>query len=315
METLSPPVLSSLWFPVHERATATAIMATANTLGTAVGFVTAFVVPSDGTESDINTALTRVYWGMFGICLATLVSTIVYFPDQPPTPPAASCSVPKVAIRQGLLQLVRHGRFWVVVMCMALPLGVYSAWLNVLDLNLQNFNFSQDDAGWVGFGSAVAGAAAGVLTGRIADRFPGRLTRILGIMYLLSSVLMLWFALICVETIPFSLPSVYTSSILFGFCMYGTYPLFFELCVETTFPIPEGCTAGFLVMAQAVIQALFLAIPVDQVGSAWMNWTLCACPLFFAAVLFMFRDEYARLRLDIPATASAKADLTEGRVN
>ena len=66
VESLSPPVLSSLWFPVHERATATAIMATANTLGTAGGFLTAFVVPSNGSNEEILAALYKVNWGMFG---------------------------------------------------------------------------------------------------------------------------------------------------------------------------------------------------------------------------------------------------------
>ena len=31
---------------------------------------------------------------------------------------------------------------------------------------------------------------------------------------------------------------------------YGTYPVFFELAVETTFPVSDAATAGFLVMAQ-----------------------------------------------------------------
>jgi hypothetical protein len=64
------------------------------------------------------------------------------------------------------------------VLCMSVPLGVctsphsitvapptqaviavcrYSAWLNVLNINLQSFNFSQQDSGWVGFGSSLAG--------------------------------------------------------------------------------------------------------------------------------------------------------------
>ena len=40
----------------------------------------------------------------------------------------------------------------------------YSAWLNVLNINLQSFSFSQYDSGWVGFGSALAGAIGGVLS-------------------------------------------------------------------------------------------------------------------------------------------------------
>ena len=132
---MSPPVLSSLWFPVHERATATAIMATCNTLGTSVGYVTAFVVPSKGTDDEINAALLVVYWSMFGICIGTLVpnymksqlsctlvfpcrcfnpiqiAVLIYFPDRPPTPPSASSSVIHVDIKKGIMQLIKHSLF------------------------------------------------------------------------------------------------------------------------------------------------------------------------------------------------------------
>lgn len=68
VETLAPPVLSFLWFPVRERATATAIMASANTAGTAVGFLTALVVPASGATSAILDSLTHVYWAYFAVC-------------------------------------------------------------------------------------------------------------------------------------------------------------------------------------------------------------------------------------------------------
>jgi FLVCR family MFS transporter len=95
---------------------------------------------------------------------------------------------------------------------------------------------------------------------------------------------------------------------------FGTYPLFFELSIETTFPIPEGVTAGALTMCQAAVQAVFLAIPVDVVGTKWMNWALMICPIVFAVVLLMFRDEYARLNMDLASgpvsTATDKQNMS-----
>jgi len=306
LETLSPPVLAGLWFPVHERATATAIMATANTLGGAIGFSVAFIVPSNisdasssnvsfstssgfTTSEEISSALTSVYWVMFGICCFVLLSMMIYFPSAPPTPPAASCSVVKVDILVGLKQLLFHGRFWTVTLCMAVPLGVYAAWLNVLDINLNDFGFSQTDAAWVGFGSATAGSISGLVTGRIADFFPGHLARIVSVLYTIAGICMIWFSLICFDVLPFSRPAVFLSSVLVGISMYGCYPLFFELCIETTFPIPEACTSAFLVMAQSAVQAVFLALPVDQMGTKWMNYTLIVCPFVCAITLALFK--------------------------
>ena len=43
-------------------------------------------------------------------------------------------------------------------------------------------------------------------------------------------------------------------------------PLFFELCVEETFPIPEATSIGVLVLIQNIVQSLFLFIPIGTVG-------------------------------------------------
>ena len=59
---------------------------------------------------------------------ATLCIVIAYFPDAPPSPPSLSHAVPKVAVGKGILQLLVHGRFWIVVAALAMPLGVLSAW-------------------------------------------------------------------------------------------------------------------------------------------------------------------------------------------
>jgi FLVCR family MFS transporter len=215
-------------------------MATANTVGTAVGFLTAFVVPVNGTNmtdptapvvtnAQVGAALTGVYWVFFIVCAITMVVTLIYFPDKPPCPPSLSSSVTKMDVKVGMQQLLGHGRFWVVVAAMAIPLGVYSAWLNVLDVNLKVYNFSQSDAGWIGFGSALAGGLAGVVCGRLADVFPGRLTKIIATLYLVSAALMVWFTLMCAQIVSFSLTAAYLSAIAVGFFMYASWRHFFCL--------------------------------------------------------------------------------------
>ena len=186
-----------------------------------------------------------------------------------------------------------------VVATMAVPLGAYSAWINVLDISLKHFNFTQTDAGWIGFSSTLSGGIAGMIAGRVADKFPGRLARIIAIMYGIATLCMVWFTLICFRVIPYSIVQVYVSASLVGFCMYATYPLFFEFSIETTFPIPEACTSAFLVMSQAAIQAIFLALPVNQIGTDWMNYTLMICPGLGVVVLLLFKEEYSRLHMDL----------------
>jgi FLVCR family MFS transporter len=298
VESLAPPVLSFLWFPVNERATATAVMASANTGGTAVGFLTALVVPDTGA-SAILAALSDVYWLYFIACAATLVCVVVYFPDQPPSPPSTSHSVPKVAVLDGMRQLVWHGRFWMVVGAQAVPLGVLAAWMNVLNINLSHFNISQTSVGWIGFSVAMGGTVGGVISGRVCDLFPGRMARLLSCLYFMSTALVALFILTLQGYLPYSLALINALAAALGFCMFGAYPVFFELAVETTFPISDSATAAFLVAVQAVVQSVFLAIPVDLVGTAWMNWTLLVSPFVFACVLWSFREDYVRMNMDL----------------
>lgn len=306
-ETLSPPVLSSLWFPVHERVVATAIMASANAMGAGVGFAMAFLVPPNATtasqEDEVLGSLHMVYWIYFVATTLLLLAGLCYFPKAPPSPPSASSSVAHnlstKTILTGLKQLLTHGRFWVVCAAFAVPSGVYDGWINILDINLKNLdNFDQSHAGWIGFGSVVGGAVAGVISGRIADVFPGSLRQIVMVMYTCAGLCFIWFTLTCWKVLPFSLASVYISTCAAGFFMYGTSGLFYELVMEVTFPISDACVASVLALAQALFSSVYLTIPVGAVGTAWMNPALCACPLATVVVLFFFPDDYARLKLD-----------------
>lgn len=136
-----------------------------------------------------------------------------------------------------------------------------------------------------------------MIAGRVADKMPGMLARIIAIMYVIATLCMVWFSLICFSVIPYSTVQVYISTTLVGVCMYSTYPLFFELSIETAFPIPEACTSAFLVMSQSAIQSVFLSLPVGN--GLWMNYVLMICPGLCSIVLLCFKEEYSRLHMDL----------------
>ncbi len=68
--------------------------------------------------------------------------------------------------------------------------------------------------------------------------------------------------------------------------------------MEIVFPVPEACASAVMVMTQAVVQAIFLAVPVDIVGYRWMNYALCICPATCALILLSFKLTYSRLQMD-----------------
>ena len=55
-----------------------------------------------------------------------------------------------------------------------------------------------------------------------------------------SAVFFLWFTLACQQYVSNSTLALYFSSVLGGFFLNGSIPLFYELGVETTYPIAEG---------------------------------------------------------------------------
>mmetsp|Transcript_823 Transcript_823/g.1598 ORF Transcript_823/g.1598 Transcript_823/m.1598 type:complete len:137 (-) Transcript_823:365-775(-) len=119
------------------------------------------------------------------------------------------------------------------------------------------------------------------------------------LLYTLASLAFLWLTLICLKVVPTSDVSVYAAGVVGGFCLNATYPLFFELCVENTYPIGEGSTAGLLTWSQGIIQTIFLAILQDNAaGTSWINWTVTMSPLAAAVCLFFFTARYDRLNMD-----------------
>jgi FLVCR family MFS transporter len=314
---LAPPIISAAWFPVHERTTATAIMTTMNYFGSSIGFLLGplFVHAHDPTPAQASSIKT-VYYLEAGVGLAVLLAVLAYFPSKPPTPPTASAALPKTDFLVGFKQLLRHKRGWVLFLAMGVPSGVYSGWGVVLDINLGNIGsgsgtvgngtssaggggrlVSQADASLIGFWSLAAGCVAGVLNGALADRFAGRMKRMIVALYAGAAACFAWFALLCSGAVPFSLWAAYLSCILGGFCINGTIPLFYELAVETTFPIAEGSTAGFLVLVQNLLQTLFLVVPTGG-GTKWMNWVLASTIPLFAVAMLPFDERYARQDVD-----------------
>ena len=309
-----------LRFPPSQRTIATSITTTANYVGQAVGFFWGpTAVPTHFNASAVphhlvhtNTTLQQlhtVYYIQAAICSVLFVTIFLYFPDAAPTPPSRSAAADKESkevaksantnFLAGFRELLYHKQCWVLFLSFGIPLGWFSGWVVALDLNLKKLGINQSNAGYIGTVQILAGCVVGVFVGSVTDTIGKRLMKPLIIaMYLLASVSFLWFTLMCARIIPFSLPMVYVSSVIGGMLLNGTIPLFYELCVETAYPIPAGSAAGFLVLVQNLIQTLFLCVPINSWGTSWMNWSLVALIPTFAAFMGYYRPTFKRSELD-----------------
>ena len=113
---ITPPRLSSVWFPPKQRTFATAMMVVAQSVGTALAFI---IIPYLTQHYDIHTMLyVQAELGLFSALLATL-----YFPSHPPTPPSESAATDRTKFWSSLAQLMCNGPFIVLAVSGGLTIG------------------------------------------------------------------------------------------------------------------------------------------------------------------------------------------------
>lgn len=178
----TPALLSSTWFPPHQRTTATAISTVAGYLGTALSFIVgiAFVddvqstnLPKRGDNYVLNSTeeshyqhqISKLLYFEAGVMLVLFLAALVHYPARPRRPPSHSAATRRVDFKSGLKKLFKNYNFLLLVLLYGASTGVYGGWCAVLDQNLSDFGLSVDQklAGWLGFVAVISGSFSGVL--------------------------------------------------------------------------------------------------------------------------------------------------------
>ncbi|VDI56415.1 MFS transporter, FLVCR family, disrupted in renal carcinoma protein 2 [Mytilus galloprovincialis] len=335
-----PALIASVWFPLDQRATATAIGSFFNYAGVAVGFVigpqlvsapkynhSSATGPSQSndltTDISVTTASydnhttllnysqlqTETMWLMYYECMAAgalFIAGLIYFPNKPPTPPSYTASVKRIEYTNALGKIIRNGPVWLISLAYALPAGVYGVWGSVLDVILNPVGVSQANVGWIGFFATMAGCFGSLVIARFADLFMKHMKLFLVCLYICGGGSYVWFTLICTKIIPYSLVQIYISCIIGCIFLNGGIPLFYELSCEVSYPIAEGITGAFLTLLNNSFGVMFLlALQIPNIGTSWMNWTLLGSIAVGLLFMFAFPESYGRtdldMEIDIPA--------------
>jgi sugar phosphate permease len=250
----SPPYISAQWFAPEERSRATAVGVQACLFGSAIGFLLMpYVVVQ---PSDMPTLL----WIHAIMSVTALVLVLIYCPATPPSPPslAAIRDVSLLNVKDNgpsffddVKKIMVNSNFLWVVLAGGMGQGVVSAWASVLEQGLSPLGYSQNECGWFGFLFTVAGLPGGMLIAWIADRAAWRRRlKLLTLMPLCMAILLFAWLSLSMPTFWSSTPPFPSSTIIIGiamgtlgFFLGGSNPLFYEMCAELTYPVPEG-TSG-----------------------------------------------------------------------
>ena len=107
------------------------------------------------------------------------------------------------------------------------------------------------------------------------------------------------FCLICQGIVPRTSAALYGSVIVGVAAMSATNPLFLELAVETLFPVGEGLVSMSLIMVLNLVNVVYLAVPVDEVGTKWQGPAVVVATLLATALMLAcFREQYRRSDAD-----------------
>nr|XP_040025982.1 solute carrier family 49 member 4 [Gasterosteus aculeatus aculeatus] len=311
------PFLSTTWFAPDQRATATAVASLFCYLGSAASFLVGpQVVPApNGTgvpaaavtavsDAFIRDRIQLVMYAELSAIAVLFAAVLLYFPSRPPQPPSVAAASQRLSYRSSICRLLSNMRFLMVALAYAVPSGVMAGWGGVLDMVLTPAKVSQQvDAGWIGFWSTVGGCVFGVAMARFADSIRGMLKLILVLMLAGASLSSTWFTLTCLSSfthLPSTAGILYTSCILVGIFINSSVPIFFELLIETVYPVPEGITCGLATFLGNLVSGLLLTfLTFYSTDLSWLNWCLTSSCLFSLFLILFFRESYDRLYLDV----------------
>eukprot|EP00298_Acanthocystis_sp_HF-20_P016322 c21450_g6_i5.p1 GENE.c21450_g6_i5~~c21450_g6_i5.p1 ORF type:complete len:453 (+),score=143.33 c21450_g6_i5:498-1856(+) len=275
----SPSQVSQTWFGENERTLATAIGTLANNLGAAIGFLLGpFLVQEGHPDSIPNLLYAHSVFAAIPFVLA-----IIYFPSHPPNPPsiAALKSIesnnPNISAKKLLKSVVLDMKKCLQNKDLLLTLpggvyaGVFNGWSGVISSIIKPLNYTNNDAGWLGFGATIGAILGGLLAGYIADKyFQKRFKNLLVIFLVFGSLFFMWFALSIPspfwseELLPQSFLTLLIAVTGAGFFLGCTNPLFIEFGVELTYPIPETASTVLITLCNNIGTMSFLFIPPEK---------------------------------------------------
>ena len=204
----TPTLLSSVWFPEHERATATAVAIVSNNFGSLIGFFAPFVVGSDPNNTKL------LLWVHFAVvcCCSTLV--FCYFPEKPPTPPSSSSRAEISLSRPAnflaeVKTILRSSSFNILAVSGGFIGGVYNVWTGSLDTILPHSIVTTNQCAILGFLSTLFYCLGGFVVGPIMNiHFFKRRYKVLLMCFLFASALLFsWFS-ISLPMIGLSVPLI-----------------------------------------------------------------------------------------------------------
>jgi len=321
-------LLSSRWFPLSERTTATSFAFLSNTSGVAIGFLLGPALVPDSASAP------RIIYLEAALSIFALLAALFLFPTDPPQPvqqqqqlsvqteavaaAASTSSVPpppppQQSFFKGVLACVKSPSTMLAVFAAGVQSGLYSSWAGLLLQILEPLSYTPSQAGWFGFGSTAGTVLGAAVVGFVADKwFVRRMKRMLLVIWGACIALFTWFTLSLPSPafpnppIPSNAASIGIAVALGGLFQGAIDPPLYELAAEASFPVHESTSASLITFTWnvATLLMLFVAphIPVEIYN------TLLVSSFVLCALLTIVMREHYRRRDAVGSPGNSSSD-------
>lgn len=236
--------VAARWFPIEERATASGLGTLSSYVGVLAGMMlTPWLVNGSG--------ITRMLY-IYGIlALVSAVVFILLVRERPPVAPCGPGQEERALALDGLKQIFRNKNFNWLMFIFFIGLGVFNTVTTWIESILSPRGFTSVQAGMTG-GLMIAGGILGalilpILSDRYRKRTPFIIIALAGATVSLIGV-----------TFASNYVMVLISGLAFGFFLLSSGPIGFQYGAEITYPISEGTSNGFLLLAGQISGILFI---------------------------------------------------------
>jgi cyanate permease len=236
--------VAARWFPIEERATASGLGTLSSYLGILTGMIlTPWLVNGSGIARMLH------IYGIFAIISAVIF--LIFVRERPPEPPCRPDQEERALALDGLKLIFKNQSFNWLLFIFFIGLGVFNAVTTWIENILKPRGFTSVQAGITG-GLMIGGGILGaVVLPLLSDHYRKRIP------FIIIALAGATISLIGIA-ISTSYLLLLISGIAFGFFLLSSGPIGFQYGAEITYPVSEGTSNGFLLLAGQVSGILFI---------------------------------------------------------
>ncbi len=236
--------LAARWFPIKERATAAGLGTLAMYIGILIAMMlTPYLIISHGIEGVLY------IYGIVAVIAALLF--LIFAKENPPTAPCRPDQEERSLVLDGLKEMLRNRGFYLLLFIFFIGLGIFNSVTTWIEEILKPRGFSTTQAGIAGGLMIIGGIVGALIMPMLSDYYKKRVP------FIITALAGSTMGLIGL-TFASNYNIVLLSSILFGYFLLSAGPIGFQYGAEITYPVSEGASNGFILLAGQISGIAFI---------------------------------------------------------